>query len=216
VARALPNTSKGSPKRNKNKKFNDANIVTGVVMIGVGTVCMKTAGREEGKLCVVIKEMDDNFVLVTGPKSLTKVKRRRCNIEHLEPLGIGINIKADASDSDVEHEMKKGRVLEKAQTMKIAEETHIPAADHVEPVEKNSAPAEPKPEKKEKRESHEKSRMHDKKEHKKEHKHEKKKDKHEKKAHVHEKKEHKHEHKHKTEKKTPDKHKKSAKSHSKK
>ena len=70
-------------------------------MFEIGRVCMKTAGREAGKYCVIIKKEDENFVTVTGPKSLTSVKRRRCNINHLDPLTEKVNIKSDASDADV-------------------------------------------------------------------------------------------------------------------
>ena len=82
-------------------------------MIELGRVCLKTAGRETGKCCVVVNKIDDKFVLVTGPKSLTKVKRRRCNVEHLRPLEHRISIKADAKDSEVEQLMKKEKVLQK-------------------------------------------------------------------------------------------------------
>ena len=41
----------------------------------VGRVCMKTAGREAGKYCVILKKEDANFMLVTGPRELTQVKR---------------------------------------------------------------------------------------------------------------------------------------------
>jgi large subunit ribosomal protein L14e len=70
-------------------------------MIEVGRICLKTAGREAGKYCVVLKKMDEKFVLITGPKAATSVKRRRCNIEHLEPLTEKIKIASEASDSDV-------------------------------------------------------------------------------------------------------------------
>ncbi|MEM5812457.1 MAG: 50S ribosomal protein L14e [Candidatus Aenigmatarchaeota archaeon] len=70
-------------------------------MFDVGRICMKIAGREAGKYCVVIKKLDSNFVLVTGPKSVTNVKRRKCNILHLEPLSETIKIKEDASDDEV-------------------------------------------------------------------------------------------------------------------
>ena len=82
-------------------------------MIDVGRVCVKIAGRETGKICVIVKKMDDNFVLVTGPKSVTNVKRRRCNIEHIEPLKFKLDIKKDASDSEVEAALKKEKVLQK-------------------------------------------------------------------------------------------------------
>ncbi len=70
-------------------------------MLEVGRVCMKLAGREAGKYCVIVKKMDENFVMVTGPKELTSVKRRRCNVNHLEPLMDMLKIKSDAPDSEV-------------------------------------------------------------------------------------------------------------------
>ena len=45
----------------------------------------ETSGRENGKKCVVIDVMDE-AVLVTGPKKVTGVKRRRVNINHVMPL----------------------------------------------------------------------------------------------------------------------------------
>jgi len=66
-----------------------------------GRVVMKICGREAGRPCVVVKKMNDAFVLITGPKILTDVKRRRCNIEHLEPLPYVLEIKEDASDEEV-------------------------------------------------------------------------------------------------------------------
>ncbi len=82
-------------------------------MFDVGRVCLKTAGREAGKYCVIVKKMDENFVMVTGPKSLTRVKRRRCNINHLEPLTEKIKIKSDASDAEVLKAYKVDSVSER-------------------------------------------------------------------------------------------------------
>jgi len=50
-----------------------------------GRICLKVAGREAGKYCVVVEPQGDDFVLVTGPKAVTRVKRRKCNVLHLEP-----------------------------------------------------------------------------------------------------------------------------------
>jgi len=72
-----------------------------VAALDIGRVCMKTAGREAGKYCVVLKKLDNTFVLVTGPKTLTGVKRRRCNVEHLEPTQYSLKIDAEATDSVV-------------------------------------------------------------------------------------------------------------------
>ncbi len=69
--------------------------------IEVGRICVKVAGREAGLKCIIVNIVDDNFVLVTGPKSLTGVKRRRVNIKHVEPLDVKINIPRGASDEDV-------------------------------------------------------------------------------------------------------------------
>lgn len=69
--------------------------------LDVGRVCMKIAGREAGKYCVVLKKMDSTFVLVTGPKQLTGVKRRRCNVDHLEPTQYSLKITAEAADPSV-------------------------------------------------------------------------------------------------------------------
>lgn len=69
--------------------------------IEIGRVCVKTRGREAGCKCVIVDIIDENFVLVTGPKSLTGVKRRRVNIKHIEPLDIVLDIKRGASDEEV-------------------------------------------------------------------------------------------------------------------
>jgi large subunit ribosomal protein L14e len=72
-----------------------------VPAIEVGRICVKIAGREAGRKCVIVDIIDENFVLITGPKSLTGVKRRRCNINHLEVLDKKIEIPKGASDEEV-------------------------------------------------------------------------------------------------------------------
>jgi len=67
----------------------------------VGRICVKVAGREAGRKCVIVDIIDDNFVLITGPKGLTGVKRRRANVKHLEPTPLKINISKGASDEEV-------------------------------------------------------------------------------------------------------------------
>jgi len=69
--------------------------------IEVGRICIKTRGREAGKRCVIIDIIDKNFVLVTGPRSLTGVRRRRANISHLNPTEEKINIRRGASDEEI-------------------------------------------------------------------------------------------------------------------
>ncbi len=70
-------------------------------VIEVGRVCRKVAGREAGRLCVVVRIIDNNFVEVTGPKDLTGVRRRRVNVKHLVPLPVKLDISEGAGDADV-------------------------------------------------------------------------------------------------------------------
>jgi len=69
--------------------------------IEVGRVCVKIAGREAGRKCVIVEVIDRNFVLVTGPQKVTGVKRRRSNINHIEPTEKRINIKRGNSDEEI-------------------------------------------------------------------------------------------------------------------
>lgn len=69
--------------------------------IEIGRICVKVSGREAGRKCVIVDIIDDNFVLITGPKALTGVKRRRVNIKHIEPTDKVINIPKGASDEEV-------------------------------------------------------------------------------------------------------------------
>ena len=69
--------------------------------IEVGRICVKQFGREAGKKCVIVDVMDKSFVLVTGPKKVTGVRRRRANLNHVEPLQTKIEITRGASDEEV-------------------------------------------------------------------------------------------------------------------
>lgn len=78
----------------------------------IGRVCVKIAGREAGRKCVIVDIIDDNFVLVTGPKALTGVKRRRVNVKHLEPTPLKIEIAKGATDEEVTRALEKAGLLE--------------------------------------------------------------------------------------------------------
>ncbi len=69
--------------------------------IEIGRICVKIAGREAGRKCIIVDIIDKNFVLVTGPKNVTGVKRRRANMRHLEPTEKKINIKRGATDEEI-------------------------------------------------------------------------------------------------------------------
>jgi len=69
--------------------------------IDVGRICVKLTGREAGQKCVVVDLIDKNFVLVTGPKELNGVKRRRVNVSHIEPTGQRVNVRRGESDAEL-------------------------------------------------------------------------------------------------------------------
>ena len=48
--------------------------------IEIGRICVKTAGRDASKKCVIIDLLDDKYVLIDG-----ETRRRKCNIIHIEP-----------------------------------------------------------------------------------------------------------------------------------
>ncbi len=80
--------------------------------IEVGRICVKIAGREAGRKCVIVDIIDENYVLITGPKSLSGVKRRRCNINHIEPLDKKIDIPKGASDEEVLKALEQAGLIE--------------------------------------------------------------------------------------------------------
>ncbi len=136
-------------------------------MIDVGRICMKTAGRESGKFCVILDVLEDGFVLVTGPKAATTVKRRKCSIHHVEPTPETVKIKKNASDDEVLAEYKKAGLFKKldvreptakdVEKAKEAERKRATAAKAAKekpkaenkPEKKKEAKAEPKEEPKE-------------------------------------------------------------------
>jgi large subunit ribosomal protein L14e len=92
-----------------------------VPAIEVGRICVKQAGRETGKKCVIIDIMDKSFVLVTGPKKVTGVKRRRVNINHLELSQDKLEIARGASDEEVTSTLESvGKLGEMTQAAKIS------------------------------------------------------------------------------------------------
>lgn len=84
-------------------------------MIDVGRVCMKIAGRDAGNLAVVVERIDDNYVLIDG-----NVRRKKCNVRHLEPMATVVDIKAKSDHVEVVEAMKKAglKVVEKQKKVK--------------------------------------------------------------------------------------------------
>jgi large subunit ribosomal protein L14e len=105
----------------------------------IGRLCVKLAGRDAGKLCVVVDELDNNMVLIDG-----NVRRRKCNPLHLEPLDEVLKIKKAASHADVSTEFKKLKLdVWNTKPKKIGEKPTVKrkSADKVKPakVEKPKA-----------------------------------------------------------------------------
>ena len=82
-------------------------------MLEPGRVVLKIAGREAGKYAVIVDTVKDNFALITGPKSITGVKRRKCNIDHIEPTEHKFDVKQDVDDSSLENIWKSSGLIEK-------------------------------------------------------------------------------------------------------
>jgi large subunit ribosomal protein L14e len=80
--------------------------------IEIGRICVKLTGREAGRKCVIVDLADKSFVLITGPKSVTGVKRRRANISHIEPLQDKVEIKRGVSDEELVEALKASGKLE--------------------------------------------------------------------------------------------------------
>ncbi len=73
-----------------------------MALFDIGRLCVKIAGRDAGRKCVVLSTEKDGMVLVDG-----ETRRRKCNVRHLEPLGETLKLKADASRADVTAAFKK-------------------------------------------------------------------------------------------------------------
>lgn len=103
-------------------------------MFEVGTVCVKTAGRDAGMKCVVVEAAKEGIVIIEG-----ETRRRKCNVRHLEPVGEA-KVKVGASHSEVmkalglkERESKQRKPAAKpsahASRKKSAKETEKPKSE---------------------------------------------------------------------------------------
>ena len=83
-------------------------------MVEVGAICVKLAGRDAGKVCVVISKVDANYVMIDGA-----TRKRKCNISHLHFLDKSIKIGKTTSSSDVRILLvKEGFTLEEKKKTK--------------------------------------------------------------------------------------------------
>lgn len=76
-------------------------------MIEVGLVCKKLKGRDASKVCVIVDVLDKNMVLIDG-----ETRRRKCNINHLEPTGQKLKIKKNADREEIKKIFKSDLKIE--------------------------------------------------------------------------------------------------------
>ena len=74
-------------------------------MYEIGRLCVKLAGRDSRKKCVIVDNLDNGFVLVDG-----QTRRRKCNLIHLEPLDKILKIKKGASHTEVVKALKAEKI----------------------------------------------------------------------------------------------------------
>ena len=75
----------------------------------IGRLCVNTMGREAGYYCVIVDIIDKNYLLIDG----LKVKRRRVNFRHVEPVSETLEIKKGASHEELEAAIKKAALEKK-------------------------------------------------------------------------------------------------------
>lgn len=117
------------------------------MLFTIGRVCVKIAGRESGKTCVVV-DIKDKLVLIDG-----NVRRKLCNPKHLEPLDKILKIKKGASTSEVKSAMEKENLeVSEKKKSKEKKKTEKPKKSKKQKV-KTEKTKEPKKEKKPKKEA---------------------------------------------------------------
>ena len=102
-------------------------------MIELGRLCMKIAGRDAGRRCLVIEVIDDNYVMIDGA-----TRRRKCNIAHLEPLAEKVKISKGASHEAVKKELEKLSI--KTRETKPKQKTERPKKQKKQKLAKQEKP----------------------------------------------------------------------------
>lgn len=113
----------------------------------IGRLCVKIAGRDANGLCVIVDILDKNCVMIDG-----NVRRRKCNVLHLEPLDEVLKIKKGASHSEVASEFKKLKLdvwEKKAKKKAVRQESKARKVNVKVPAETAKPSEKPKSEKKE-------------------------------------------------------------------
>ena len=118
-------------------------------MLDIGRICIKTAGKDAGKKVVIVDAIDDNFVMIDG-----QVKRKRCNILHLEPTQMTIKLKKNSPHQEILKEFKQLNIEVKETKPK----TKKSAKPKKQRVRKEKVPAQAKEAKKKVKKSEDKKK----------------------------------------------------------
>lgn len=122
-------------------------------MFSIGRICIKTAGRDAGKRCVVVDVVDKNHVLIDG-----QTRRKKCNVKHLEPLGDVLKISKNAPKTEIVRVFKTLNIdIKETKPKKISAKPKKTRTKKVKPVKelkeakkaaekKQEAKQKPKPE----------------------------------------------------------------------
>jgi large subunit ribosomal protein L14e len=83
-----------------------------------GRICIKIRGKEKNRPCVIVDTIDKNFVVIDG-----LVKKRRCNIKHLNILEKKIKLEKYDKEKIIESLIREGIISkEKIEKLKRKEE----------------------------------------------------------------------------------------------
>lgn len=74
-------------------------------MLDVGRLCIKTAGRDAMRHCIIIDIIDEKYVLVDG-----NTRRKKVNKAHLEPLNKIFDIKKNAETKIVFEKLEEAEI----------------------------------------------------------------------------------------------------------
>jgi large subunit ribosomal protein L14e len=113
-------------------------------MFEIGRLCVKIAGRDSRLKCIIIDVLDGKYVMIDG-----QTRRKRCNINHLDPTTKLLKIKKGASHEEVLDALKKEGIevterKTKAKEVKVVKKTKTAAStqnpsEKIESVEKKPA-----------------------------------------------------------------------------
>ncbi len=115
-------------------------------MYEIGRLCVKIAGRDARKKCIIVDILDNTFVMIDG-----QTRRKKCNIKHLEPLDKVLKIKKGASHSEIVDALKKENIevtetkpKQRTEKPKKAVASKTAAADEAEAKAETPKPAQKK------------------------------------------------------------------------